>query len=108
MWNDSFNKLPVGTSQASKRNILVPDLHLATFAEQALDQLNLWALSQIIRASLEAESEQGNFLPAGIQYDFYCTVDMLNVTREQRSQQRQIKVQFLGAVRDRPQIFGQA
>ena len=61
MGYDFFNVLPVRAGKPAERDVLVPDTKLAAFTQQALNQLDLRTLAQIVSSGLEAEPEYGNF-----------------------------------------------
>jgi hypothetical protein len=58
--NHFFNILAVGAGELTEGDVLVPNADLAAFAEQALDELNLRALAQIVSAAFETQSKNRN------------------------------------------------
>src|ERR1700734_1183833 len=52
--NNFLDVLPVGADEMTQRDVVVPDLDLAAFAEQPFHQLHLRTLAQIVGGRLEA------------------------------------------------------
>src|SRR5215470_6800214 len=108
MRNHFLNVLTVRSCKASERNILIPHLDLATLAEQAFDQLHLWALAQIVRAGFEAQSKHCDLAFAGSEHCINRTIHMPGVARHQRFEHRKLKVQLFSAISNRAKVFGKA
>ena len=108
MRNHFLDILPVRSSQSPKRNIFIPYAYFESFAHQALDQLNLRTLAQIVGAGLEAQSQLRNFLFACAQHHFHGAINVFGVARHQGFEQGQLKIEFFGFISNRAQILGQA
>ena len=89
---------PIGAKQAAQGNIVVPNLDGESFAQQMFDQLDLWTLSQIIGGSLKAQPENRDILLAGIEHQLNSSLQMLVVARQDGLEQRQLEIQFFGAI----------
>src|SRR5581483_6581910 len=96
------------SDQASERDIVVPDAQLAAFPEQALGKLYLRTLPQIVSRGLETQAEQRDFFLTGFEHHLNCAVEVFVVAGDERLEQWQFKVEFLGPVVERADILGQA
>src|SRR6266403_2410105 len=108
MRNDLFDVLAIGTGEAAKRNVLVPNFYFEALAHEALDQLHLRALAQIVGAGFEAESELRNFLFARTHHHFDGTIDVLGIARHERFEQWKFEIELFGLVGDGSQILREA
>src|SRR6266404_3167864 len=108
MRNDLFDVLAIGTGEAAKRNVLVPNFYFEALAHEALDQLHLRALAQIVGAGFEAQSELCNFLFARVYHHFDGTINVLGIARHERLEQWKFEIELFGFVGDGSQILRKA
>src|SRR5467141_2370212 len=108
MRNDLFDVLAIGTGEAAKRNVLVPNFYFEALAHEALDQLHLRALAQIVGAGFEAQSELCNFLFARVYHHFDGTINVLGIARHERLEQWKFEIELFGLVGDGSQILREA
>src|SRR5437899_5036369 len=55
-----LDELPVRSNQLAKRDIVVPDLDVATFGDKPLHEMHNRAFPQVVRARLEAQSQHAD------------------------------------------------
>src|SRR5712692_2212413 len=107
MRNYLLNVLAIGADEPAQRDVVIPDLDLAALTEQALDQLHLRALAQVVRRGFETQTQHGNVAFSGLQNHFHGALQMSFVTGQDGFEQGQLEVEFLGAIVERAHVLGQ-
>ena len=81
-------------------------MDLAPFAEQAFHKLYLWALTQIVGGCLETQPQYGDFLFPGVQNHLHCALEVFLIAGNNGVEERQLKIEFLGAVVQGTHVLG--
>src|SRR5947207_4581364 len=107
MRNLIFYVLPVRSHQTGERHVAVVDPQLKTLSEQRFREDHDRALTQVVRAGLEAESKQPDPFLAGVEHFIERALDLQPVAREDRLNDRQLDVELLRAILQRADVLRQ-
>ncbi len=98
----------VRADQAGERHVAVVDLEVVALAQQRFGEDDHRAFTQVVGARLEAEAKQPDTLAAGLDHLVDRPLHVHVVAVEDRLDDRQVHVQFLGAVLKSAHVLGKA
>src|SRR4029077_17229445 len=98
VWNNFFDIFAVGSHQSAKGHITIPYPNLEPLTDKMLDEMNEWALPQIISSRLKAQTEDTYFTDVRAQYCLYCTQYMLAIARQYSLKQWEMQIEFFRSI----------
>src|SRR5260370_28084512 len=98
----------VGSDQIREGDVPIVDAQRQAFPEQRFREDDEWALTEIVGAVLEAESEETDLFPARLHDLVECVLDLEPVARQDVGDDGQIDVQLPGAVLEGPNVLRKA